>query len=150
MDFTLADIKWPPEIQEKLDVINDLLLGLFIVYVIGMGFSGLAVIGSLVALILAVSRLVVLLNFTFSVLGAVALVAGSIIVTVGGTKGIDELNKVADDVGVHASRGSKFLTISWIAAAMMLLATVFWTVRFCFVWREKRREKRALPRKGSY
>lgn len=150
LGISLADIDWPPEIQEKIDLINDLLLAIFIVYVIGMGFCGLAIIGCVGSLIFASSRLLVLINFIFSGLGALALTVGSIIVTVVGTKGISELNKVAEKVNVHASRGQDFLIISWVAAACMIVAAIFWTTRFCVLCVQKRRDKKMGPRKGSY
>jgi len=148
LDFNLADLNYPDEIQEKLDIINDLLLGLFIVYVLGMGFSGLAVIGSLAAIFLAHSRLVVLFNFSVSGLAALSMTIGSIIVTIAGTKGVNQLNKVAEDFGIVASRGKNFLIISWVSAAVMIVAALFWTVRFCFVFKERRAAKRS-HRKSS-
>lgn len=150
MNINLADLNWPPEIQEKLDIINDLLLGLFIVYVLGMGFSGLAILGTVASMILASSRLLTLFNFVLSALAAISITAGSIIVTVAGVKGVDELNKVAEDFGVHAERGRNFLIISWVAAGCMIAAAVFWTTRFCMLCVERRREKRAVARKEGY
>lgn len=150
LGINLADINWPPEIQEKIDLINDLLLAIFIVYVVGMGFCGLAVLGCIGSLILASSRLLVLFNFVLSGLGALALTIGSIVVTIVGTKGISELNKVAKEVSVHASRGKNFLIISWVAAACMIAAAIFWTTRFCVLCVQKRRDKKMAGRKGSY
>lgn len=150
LGINMADINWPPEIQEKIDLLNDLLLGIFIVYVIGMGFCGLAVIACVASLILASSRILVLINFILAGLGALALTIGSIVVTIAGTMGIDELNKVAEEVNIRASRGKNFLIISWVAAASMILSAVFWTTRFCVLCVQKRREKKMMGRKGSY
>jgi heme/copper-type cytochrome/quinol oxidase subunit 2 len=150
LGISLADIDWPPEIQEKIDLINDLLLAIFIVYVVGMGFCGLAVLACIGSLILASSRLLVLINFILAGLGALALTIGSVIVTVVGTKGISELNKVAKEANVHASRGKNFLIISWVAAGCMIFAAVFWTTRFCVLCVQKRRDKKMVDRKGSY
>lgn len=150
LKINLADLNWPPEIQEKLDLVNDVILGLFIVYVLGMAFSGLAILGTAASIVFASSRLLTLANFALSALAALSITAGSIIVTVAGTKGIDELNKAAEDFGVRASRGAKFLAITWAAAACMIAAAAFWTTRFCLLCVERRRERRAVARKEGY
>lgn len=150
LGINLSDINWPSEIQDKLDLINDLLLAIFIVYVIGMGFCGLAVLGCIGSLIFASSRAMVLINFILSFLGALALTVGSIVVTVAGTKGIDEFNNVANDVGVSASRGKEFLIISWVASGCMIFAAAFWTFRFCVLCAQRRKDRKVVAHKGDY
>lgn len=144
----LADINWPDDIQDKLDIVNKVLLGLFIVYVVGIAFSGLAILTSIGALFLVGRTSILLINFLLTTLAALAITIGSIVVTVAAKEGVHEINKVGEDVGVSATIGKKLLIITWVAAGVAIAAKVYWATALCLIWREKRR--RWKPRKGSY
>ncbi|KAM5348401.1 hypothetical protein ACJ41O_008225 [Fusarium nematophilum] len=146
--LNIADLNWPDEIQDALDMLNQTLLGLFILYVLGVGFSGLAMLACLAAFFLFTKRGVNSVNLVLATLAALALTIGSILVTVAGNKGVDKVNDFGDDVGVSASLGSKFLGLTWAAAALMIAATGYWVTQLCMMRRERKREWK--PRKGSY
>lgn len=148
-DINPANLGWDEEIQDKLDIINDALLGLFILYVLSMGFSGIAVIGCLVAVLLIESKIVVLLNVLSSALATLCLLIASILITVVLTKGVNEVNDIAEEIGVHVERGDNFLIITWVAAGVMIAPMVFWAVRF-FVMRREKTRQRHRHSKGSY
>lgn len=124
-------------------MLNDVMLALFILYVLGLAFSGLGVIGSVAAFVIAGKRSITLVNLIISLLAAVCIAVGSIVVTVAATKGVNKINDVGEDVGVEAEKGGKFLAITWAAAALMILATVVWAVLFCSAMRERKRARRA-------
>ena len=147
-NLNLADINWPDDVQDSIDTLNDALLGLFILYVLGVGFSGLAMLGCIVGFFLAGRRSIVWLNLVFALLAALAITIGSILVTVAATKGVDKINDIGDDVGISASAGKKFLAITWVAAGFMIAATIYWATQICLIRREKKRQWR--PRKGEY
>ncbi|KAJ4157592.1 hypothetical protein NW754_009235 [Fusarium falciforme] len=109
-------------------MLNSALLALFVLYVLGVGFSGLAMLGSLAAF------------FLFR--------AAVILVTVAGDKGVDKINDVGDDVGISASLGTKFLALTWASSGLMIAATVYWATHLCLMRRERKRQW--TPRKGSY
>ena len=136
LDFNLKDLDWPDEIQKQLDKLNDALMGLFILYVLGMGLSGVAILGCGTSAALPERKSVSLGNLIAAALAAGSLAIGSILITVAVTKGVDEINDKGEKVGVSVSRGTRFLAISWVATGVMLSATVFWGVRFCL---DKRR-----------
>jgi SUR7/PalI family len=146
-DLNIADLGWDERIQDKLDIINDALLGLFILYVLSMGFTGLTVIGCLIAIVLVDSRIVALGGLITSALATTCLVIASILITVVMTKGVNEMNDLADRIGVHVERGDNFLIITWVAAGVMIAPMIFWAVRFCGMRREKQRFK---SYKGSH
>lgn len=146
-ELNLADLGWDERIQDKIDILNDALLGLFILYVLGMGFSGIAILGCIAAIFLAESKLIVLVNFATSTLATLSLIIASILVTVAVTKGVNEINDVAEEIGVHVEMGTKFLIITWVAAGVMIAPMVFWAVRFCVM---RRHTKRVRPSKEAY
>ncbi|KAF7547806.1 hypothetical protein G7046_g8886 [Stylonectria norvegica] len=146
--LNLADINWPDDIQDSVDTLNDALLGLFIVYVLGVGFSGLAIIACIAGFFLTHRKSVVWINMAVATLAAICITIGSIIATVAATKGVNKINDLGDDVGISASVGKKFLAITWVSAGVMIVAMLYWTAHLCLERREKKRQWRA--RKGSY
>ncbi|KAL6913308.1 hypothetical protein ACHAPO_003075 [Fusarium lateritium] len=147
-DLSLADINWPDDIQDSIDLLNKALLATFVLYVIAVGLSGLAMLASLAAFFLFSRRGVNAVNLIIASLAALVLLVSSILVTVAGKKGVDKLNDVGDDVGISASIGNKFLGLTWAAAALMIAAAIYWFVHLCLMRRERKREWK--PRKGSY
>jgi hypothetical protein len=146
-DLNPADLGWDEKIQDKLDIINDALLGLFILYVLSMGFSGIAVLGCLAAVVLVDSKILVLVNLLASALATLCLLIASILITVVLTKGVNEVNDIAEEIGVHVEKGDKFLILTWVAAGVMIAPMVFWAVRFFVMRREKKRHRHS---KESY
>lgn len=147
-ELNLADINWPDDIQDSIDLLNKALLATFVLYVIAVGFSGLAMLGALAAFFLFSRRGVNAVNLVIASLAALVLLIASILVTVAGKKGVSKLNDVGDNVGISASRGTKFLGLTWAAAALMIAAAIYWFVHLCLMRRERKREWK--PRKGSY
>lgn len=137
--LNLADINWPDGIQDKLDDLNDAFLGLFIMYVLGIGFAGLSMLCGIFAFFKPNVRLLSLANFTIGALGFLSLLIGSIIVTVATKKGVSALNKVGSKVGLAAERGDKFYALTWVATSFMGVITLFWMVSFCTIRRDRRR-----------
>ena len=107
-----------------------------------MGFSGLSMLLSLGAFMLPGKTGLLLLNFIVASLGALACIIGSIIVTVAGSKGVNQINDKGAKVGISAERGTKFYTLSWIATAFMLCVAIFWMAQFLTLRRKKKTELR--------
>ncbi|POR38809.1 Uncharacterized protein TPAR_00994 [Tolypocladium paradoxum] len=142
LKLNLSDINWPDSIQDKLDVLNDALLALFIVYVLAMGFSGLSMLLNLGALLLPGKTGLLLLNLIVGSLGGLACTIGSIVVTVAGSKGVREINDKGAKVGISAERGTQFYLLSWIATGFMLAVAIFWLAQFLALRRKKKAELR--------
>lgn len=149
--LSLADLDWPDTIEDALDKVNKALLAIFILYVLGIGFSGLAILGSLAAIFLSSSKGVTIVNFIFAILAAVVLFAGSLVTTIGAREGTKQINDLGDDIGLSADVGTKFMIISWVAFAVMAAAAVYWVTQCCVTRRTTKRvytEKR--HKKGSF
>ena len=144
--LNLADIDWPPTLQKQLDKLNALLLAIFVLYVLGIAFAGLAILAAAAALFLALRRAITLANFALAALAALALLVGSIIITVGANEAANTINDIGEDVGVSATAGHKFIVLSWVAFAVMAAASLFWMLDFCFDWRARRRAYRRKSR----
>ncbi|KAH7019194.1 actin cortical patch SUR7/pH-response regulator pali [Ilyonectria destructans] len=148
VNITLEDLKWPDAIDDAIDTLNSALLALFVFYVLGVGFSGLAMLACIAGFFLAGRRSVAIANLALAALAATCITVGSIIITVAAHKGADKINDLGDDIGLSASAGSKFIALTWVSSGFMIAATMYWTAQFCLMRREKKREWK--PRKGSY
>ncbi len=126
LKLNLADINWPDSVQDKLDVLNDALLGLFVLYALAMGFSGLAMFTNAAAFLLPGRPPVVLANLVLGALGGLSCLIGSIVVSVAGSKGVREINDKGARIGLSAERGIKFYILTWISTGFMLGVAVFW------------------------
>ncbi|KAI1035730.1 hypothetical protein LB503_013517 [Fusarium chuoi] len=146
--LNLADINWPDDIQDSIDLLNTALLVTFVFYVLAVGFSGLAMVASAGAFFLFARRGVNAVNVILSGLAALVLLIASVVVTVAGKKGVNKINDVGDDVGLSASVGNKFLALTWAAAALMIIAAIYWVMHLYLMRRERKRQWK--PRKGSY
>jgi hypothetical protein len=69
----------------------------------------------------------------------------SIIITVLQNKATHIINKYGNDIGVYAVRGKKFLVLTWVATAVMFLATAVWVGVW---WVGRREKKRVFTEKG--
>lgn len=79
-----------------------------------------------VALFLRTNRILLYTNLFFSSLAATFLFAASIGVTVLVTIIANVVNSVGNSIGLIAYKGTKFLTLTWVAWVLMLLAACFW------------------------
>ncbi|TDZ22761.1 SUR7 family protein pun1 [Colletotrichum orbiculare MAFF 240422] len=151
MQISLADLEWPDSLEDALDKVNKALLAIFVLYVLGIAFSGLAILGSLAAFFLGFKKLMTVTNFVFAFLAALVLFAGSLVTTIGAKEGAKQINDLGEDVRISADVGQKFMIISWVAFAVMAAAAVYWVTQFCVDRRSRRRgytEKR--HHKGSF
>ncbi|KAI1498734.1 actin cortical patch SUR7/pH-response regulator pali [Biscogniauxia marginata] len=145
LDINVADIPLPDAIAETVEYLNSFLLALFILYVLGSGFSGLSFLGAVVALtlrhrrssssnsnsIIGVGRGAMLANGALAGLAALALAIGSAVATAVSRRGVAEINERGAGAGVSAIPGEKFLIVSWVAFAVMFVTLLFWTVPCC-------------------
>lgn len=144
LGINLSEINWPDDIQSGLDKLNIATNATFVLYAIGIAASGLAIIASLVAVFLHGSRLVSFGNLGLAGLAFVALLTGSIIVTVVQDKATGIINKYGNEIGLYAYRGTKFLILTWVATGLMALASIAWITDMCI---GRRREGRVYTEK---
>ncbi|CZT03737.1 hypothetical protein WAI453_009018 [Rhynchosporium graminicola] len=140
LKINLSDINWPKDIQNGLDTLNVAFNAVFVLYAIGIAAAGLAILASLVAFFTSGSRLISFGNWGLATLSFVCLVVSSALVTYVMQKAVHIINKYGNDVGAYAYKGTKYLIITWVAAAVMGLASAAWVVEFCIGRKRQRRE----------
>ncbi|APA13769.1 hypothetical protein sscle_11g085390 [Sclerotinia sclerotiorum 1980 UF-70] len=129
LHLNLGDIGWPSAIQDGLDTLSAAMNATFVFYCIGIAAAGLAIFTSLAAIFIT-GRLFSFLNWGLASLSLLALAIASIIVTVLQDKAADIINKFGNDIGVYAYKGHKYLTLTWVATAIIAVATIVWVAIF--------------------
>lgn len=103
-----------------------------------MGLAGLSVLANAAALFLPPLTAVVLANLGLASLAAIACLVGSLVVSIGGTRGASEINDPGARVGLVAEAGTKMMVLTWVATAMMFVVAGFWLLRFVAIWRARK------------
>ncbi|KAI5922612.1 actin cortical patch SUR7/pH-response regulator pali [Camillea tinctor] len=133
LGISASDLPIPDAVTETVEYLNNFLLAVFILYVLGSGFSGLSFLACVVVLTLRrdIGRATLLANASLALLAALALAIGSAVATAISRRGVAEINDRGADAGISAIAGTKFMIISWVAFAVMFVALLFWAVPCC-------------------
>lgn len=145
-NVSLEDINWPDSIQKGINAMNVAMDATFVLYAIAIAAAGLAILTSLVAFFLHGSRLISFGNWGLAALSFVAFLIPSVLITIAQKKFTGVINKYGNDIGVFAYRGGKYLTITWVATAVMFLASIIWVIEFCI---GRKNEKRVYTEKRT-
>ncbi|TVY71176.1 hypothetical protein LSUE1_G009092, partial [Lachnellula suecica] len=140
LHINLTDLDFPDDIQTGLNTLTTALNATFVLYCIGIAAAGLAILAALPAFLLSGSRLISFLNFGLASLSFTALLIASIIVTIIMNKATSLINKYGNEIGLYAYKGGKYLTLTWIAVAVMAIASLCWVGEFCVGRKNRRRE----------
>jgi hypothetical protein len=123
LHLNLSDIDWPADIQKGLNALN-------------VATDAMFVHGS---------RLISFGNWGLASISFLAFLIASVIITIIQKKATHIINKYGNEIGVYAYKGVKYLTITWVAVAVMFLASAAWVVEFCIGRRNKGREYTEKP-----
>lgn len=138
VDVTLADLDWPADIQKGIDALRVLQKTVFVLYCIGIGLIFVALIAAVPA-VFSAGRMAACLNFMVSVLAFLAIGLASALVTAVISKGAAVINKYGREIGVEAQKGGKFLALTWVATALMLVTVLLWVFETCCGHRRRQR-----------
>lgn len=141
LDLSLADISWPDSIQDKISDLNSALLALFVFFVLGVGFSGLSMLACIPAFLLGDKKIILFINTALASLAATTITLGSIVVTAASSIAVNAINKAGKKITLVATKGTKFYTISWIAAIFMIISTLFWVSKFAMLWKKEKKDR---------
>lgn len=137
IQLNFADLKWPTSVTNQLNKINDLVLCLFIAYLLHASFAAFSLIGSLGAFFWPNTP--VYFELIVASLSAISGIVGSCTVTYISGKAVGTLNDIGAKVDLSARAGRKFLQISWAATVLMINVTGYWAWLFYINRRQMRR-----------
>lgn len=125
------------DIQKGLNALRIAAKATFVLYCIAIGFIGVALIAAVLSLFFA-GRLSAFLNLILDWLAFIVLGIASAITTAISVKGTETINKYGGEIGVRASKGEKFLVITWVATGLLLVSSLIWCV-LAVVGRKRKR-----------
>ncbi|KAG5999115.1 hypothetical protein E4U54_002054 [Claviceps lovelessii] len=134
-----ASITWPDTIQKKLDTLARALLALLNAYAVCAGLSGLAFVCSIVAFWKPDLRRIVLMNLVVSAPGFLVLFISSATVTASANFAVAAVNDLGGVVGLSATAGTKFYTLTWVATGFMGFVSLFWVGKYLAMRKETKR-----------
>ena len=135
---TLGQLDWPQDIQTALDALNYATRAMFVLYCVGIGVTGLAMLGALAGFFahgIAHAWLNALLDLVaFLLIGIASALATAIAVIA-----TNAVNQYGGPIGVAAYRGTGFLALTWVATALVFVAMFAWVFDCCAGRRKQHR-----------
>ncbi|KAG8631235.1 hypothetical protein KVT40_000375 [Elsinoe batatas] len=147
-NINVSDLNWPSQIDDGLRALRAVQRATFIVYCVAIGLIALATIAAIVSIVFS-GRLSACGVLILSFLAFLAIGVASGLVTAIGVVGVRIINRYAEQVGIQAQRGNKFLALTWAATAAMFITVIWWTADCC-IGRRNRGYKRAQTEKPPY
>lgn len=131
----VRDLMWPEDIDNGIRALRLSAKVAFILYCTAIGLIGMALLSAIISMFLS-SRFSAFFNVILDLLAFTAIGLASAITTAIAVKGSDVVNKYGQKIGVSATQGNKFILLTWIAAVLMLLASLIWCLD-CIVGRRR-------------
>lgn len=119
------DIHWPGIISRQIKQLRFAYRAMGATYFLSMAATGAALIGSVIGLVTN-GRLSAMLNIGLSLLAFLSLTIASACATAVMTKTVNIINEHANKIDVNATRGGRFLAMTWIASVLSLIAALAW------------------------
>lgn len=147
LSLNIAGLGFTDEIQDKLDLVPQIIKAIVAMYIITAVFIILSLFGSCAAIVLINKPRggggIIKINLGLTVVALVFLFIGNMVTTLGGKKVVGEVRTLGEKFGLSAKIGDKFLWLSWAAFVLMLLAVCYWLYELVFG--EKKRAKEEEP-----
>ncbi|TKA66060.1 hypothetical protein B0A55_09918 [Friedmanniomyces simplex] len=142
IDLT-SNLDWPADVDKGLHALVIAQKATFVLYCVAIALIGVATLLALLGMF-SEGRMGAFVNVLVDWLAFLAIGLASAIATAVAVKAVHVVNKYGDHIGARASTGGKFLVLTWVATAVMLVASMVW----CFECIVGRKEKRRVSRKG--
>jgi SUR7/PalI family len=139
---TLDQIGWPDEIDDKFKILYDVVEAIIALYALAIFFSFMTILISLWWFIRNSGRCSIIFASLFAGLTFICVGVASGAVTAIGIKGVSIINQYGGDLSIVATRGNKFLAMTWAATGCALIAWFVSTFGICLS-SGSRRERRA-------
>jgi hypothetical protein len=143
-NINLTDLGWPEDVDDAIRALEVASNAMFVLYCIGIAFAALALISALVSIFFS-GRMSAFINIIIDMIAFLAVGIASAIATAISVKAAHIINDKGERVGISAQKGNKFMILTWVATACLLVASMVW----CFDCIVGRRDKNR-SRKGSF
>lgn len=135
--INLEDLEWPSELDDGIHALEVASNAMFVLYCLGAAFAFVALVAALAGIFFS-GRLSATVNIIIDLLAFLSVGIASAIATAIAVKATQLINDKGESIGISAQKGTKFLIITWVATALLLVASLVWCVD-CVAGRRRRR-----------
>lgn len=139
---------YPYAVQAYISGLNANADATFVFYIIGIAAAGLGMFTSIASIFLT-GRICSMGNFLLAGLSFLGLLVASSIITSFMIRVTDYINFNGNPAGMSASRGNKFLAITWTPTALMFVASCMWAGLFCIGRKHDKKKNPEKPVEGA-
>lgn len=136
----LTSLDWPDGINDAIKTLRVAQKAAFILYCIAAGTLLIAALSALAGVFFS-GRLSASINILICCLAFLAILIASAISTAVAVKAAHAINKHGKIVGVSASKGGRFMALTWVATGLAFLNILVWMFE-CVVGRRQRRSSK--------
>ncbi|GAB7357026.1 hypothetical protein MBLNU459_g7852t1 [Dothideomycetes sp. NU459] len=140
-NVNLTDLHFPSAVEDGLRALRVAQKAAFILYCIAAGLLAVSALTALVAFFFS-GRLSAFVNILIAGLAFLAILVASAITTAVAVKAARVVNDHGKTVGISATKGAKFLVITWVAAGLAFLNILVWMFE-CVVGHRRHRQSRS-------
>jgi hypothetical protein len=141
-DINIESFGWDPEIDEKFGLLYDVMEAGLALYACAIGFSFFAICCSVVWFLSKHGRCWIILTSLFAFLAFLTGGVASGATTAIAVKGTSIFNQYGENINVVASRGNKFMALTWAMTAVAFIAWMCSFVAMCLPSARRDRAKR--------
>lgn len=134
----LAELGWPSQIDDGIGALGIASRAMSVSYCINIVFITISIVATALHISSSRHRSGCINTFISTSAALTAVIASGIADTMSG-KAADIVNKHGTRIGLSADKGSKFMILTWVATACLLLASFAWCLD-CVVGRRRKME----------
>lgn len=124
-NINLTALGWPEEIDKGIRDLRVAAKAMFVLYCVSIGLVFIALVLASLGVCFD-GRFNASINILVDWLAFFALAIASAIATAIAIKAADIVNEHGKKAGIQANKGTKFMALTWVATALMFLASFIW------------------------
>lgn len=136
-NINLTQLNFPAAVEDGLHALRIAQKAAFILYCIAAGLLAISALTALLAFFFS-GRLSAFINILIAGLAFLAILIASAITTAVAVKAAKVVNDHGKNVGISATKGDKFLILTWVATGLAFLDILVWMFE-CVVGHRKHR-----------
>ncbi|KAK5174118.1 uncharacterized protein LTR77_001198 [Saxophila tyrrhenica] len=121
----ISDVEWPDDIRDGINALKVAQKAMFVLYCLAIGFIFLAMVTAMMGIFFN-GRLSAFINVAVDSLAFMLITVASAIVTFVADKASHFINEHGDEIGISATRGNKFLALTWASTGLVFVAMLVW------------------------
>lgn len=126
--ITLADLGFTRKLQKTIDKLNSVLRAFTAILIVGVGFTGLSLIASVIAIFLVTrkERGIVLTNLVLAGLALGFLILSGLTGSIAAGVASDDTNEEGGFIGLSVKMGVGYIVLTWVSVGLMFITFGFW------------------------